>query len=126
MSDIISGELIQVARDLVMLGIGCLAYKLTRESAQLRGRFGALARGAAWCIGFGLLAAVLLGSPSCDGDFDWSGYCSGSDGYAPGMAARAAQLLYWVAFLSVPMVLGALSYRGDPLNPWAKPQRKFP
>ena len=123
MSEVFSDQLVQVARDLVLAGIVYLAYKTARDASKGSGRISALWRGYAWTIGLAAFAAFAIGSPSCaDGD-PMFGYCEpGSDGFSLTGAERAARFLYYALLLGVPVTMGALSVKGHPLNPWAKPQ----
>lgn len=127
MPDILSDQLIQVARDLMLAGIVYIAYKTARDASKSSGRVSALWRGWAWSLGIAAFAALMMGSASCDSGDPMFGYCDqADDGFAPTDVERAARFLYLAILFGVPVTMGAMSVAGHPLRPWAKPERKDP
>lgn len=124
MPDVFSDQLIQVARDLAVAGLVYIAYKLARDASKTSGRISALWRGWAWSLGLAGFAALIMGNPSCSGGDPMFGYCDqGGDGFAPTIAARLARFLYYALLFGVPVTIGAMAYKGHPLNPRANPDR---
>lgn len=123
MADIFSDELFRVARDLAVAGLVYLAFKTARDAAKSSGRIPTLARGFAWVLGIALLAAVMMGSPSCEDGPSLYGGCAehADNGFSPTGSQRGARFLYFAVLFGVPVIMGAMSVRGHPSNPWAKP-----
>lgn len=126
MPEIYSDQFYSVTRDLLVAAVAYTVYKLARDSADTRGRWGALWRGSGWAMGLALLAAVLMGQPSCalDGD-PLRGGCEelAGEGYIPSMDRRAARFLYFALLLGVPVVAGVMNARQNALRPWRAPDR---
>lgn len=118
----------QVARDLAMAGIAYLAYRTAKGASKSTGRVPALLKGGGFILVLAALAAFNMGKANCEDSDPLYGGCSqyADNGFEPTDEQRGATFLYWVLFLGVPVAMGALSERGDPLRPWAKPSRKQP
>lgn len=123
MPDIFSDQLMQVVRDLALAGIVYLAYKFARDASKKSGRIPALARGAAWVIGISIFAVVMMGRPSCEDGDQLFGTCSeyADNDFTPTNSQRGARFLYFAVLLGAPTIMGVMSVKGHPLNPWAKP-----
>lgn len=127
MLDVLASDAVQAGRDLAVAGLVYLAYKIARDAAQASGRVSALLKGAGVVVVLGTIAALMLGNGSCGDSAPLFGYCSQSEGgFAPSVAQRAAAFLYWLILFGVPVVMGAMAARVDPLNPWGKPKPKAP
>mgnify|MGYP001058131931 CR=1 FL=1 len=127
MLDVLASDAVQAGRDLAVAGLVYLAYKIARDAAQGSGRVPALLKGAGVVIVLGAIAALMVGNGSCGDSEPMFGYCSQSEGgFAPSIAQRAATFLYWLILFGVPVVMGAMAARVDPLNPWGKPKPKAP
>lgn len=112
MLDLLSGEVVQVARDLAIAGICYRAFKLTRDYALAHGSFRAAWRGVAWSAGVALLIAAFKGTGTCvDGDPLFGGCAEMAGRYVPIMASRMATAFYWFVLLAVPVAIGASDWR---------------
>jgi hypothetical protein len=126
MLDVLGSEATQAARDLAMAGLVYIVYKTAREATEASGRIPTLLKGAGWVLGFAAFAALTLGGASCtDGD-PMFGYCdqNGGDGFNASTAQRAGSFLFWSLVFGVPMVMGAMGARVNPLDPWGKPKKR--
>jgi hypothetical protein len=127
MWEILGSEALQAGRDLVIAGLVYLAYKTARDAAQNAGRIPAMLKGGGFVLAFAAIAAFMLGQPSCDSGDALFGACdvTAEDGFAASSAARAGTFLFWTLLFGVPVILGAMQARVDPLNPWGKPKKKL-
>jgi len=127
MLDILGSEAIQSGRDLAIAGLVYLAFKTAREATASAGRIPVLLKGAGFVVALAAFAAVTLGNPSCDDGDPLFGSCmqSAVDGFEASDAQRAGTFLYWFLLFGVPVGMGAMSARVDPLNPWGKPKKRL-
>ncbi len=82
------------------------AYKLAKE----RGWKHAMLKGLGFCLFIAVIAALLLGNPSCEETSDpVYGGCEqyADDGYEATTQQRLAQFAYFMVLFYVPVVLGA-------------------
>ncbi len=84
-------------------------------------------KGTGFVLAIAAFAAFTLGNPSCDDGDPLFGSCaqSADDGFEASDAQRAGTFLYWLLLFGVPVGMGAMSARVDPLNPWGKPRKRF-
>lgn len=127
MLDVIGSEAIQAARDLAIAGLVYLAFKAARDATVSSGRIPVMLKGAGFVLVIAAFAAFTLGNPSCDDGDPLFGSCthSANDGFEASDAQRAGAFLYWLVLFGVPVGLGAMSARVDPLNPWGKPKKQL-
>lgn len=127
MFDVLGTEAIQAGRDLAIAGLVYLAFKTAREATASSGRIPVMLKGAGFVLVIAAFAAFTLGNPSCEDGDPLYGACTqtGDDGFDPSDAQRAGTFLYWALLFGVPVGLGTMSARVDPLNPWGKPRKKL-
>ncbi len=125
MWEALGSETLQAGRDLAVAGLVYLAYKTAKAAGNNQGRRAALGKGLAYCLGIALLAAVMVGQPSCEEGDALFGGCSrhADNGFAPSGDQRAATFLYWLLIFGVPVTMGAMAALPHASNPWAKPDR---
>jgi hypothetical protein len=125
MWDALGSEALQAGRDLVIAGLVYLAYKIARDATQKAGRIPVMLKGGCFVLALAALVAVMLGQPSCNSGDPLFGGCAeqAGGGYAASNAARAGAFLFWSLLFGVPVVLGAMQARVDPLKPWGRPDR---
>ena len=106
-------QIYKVGHGLLIAAIAYKAYKLASDAAKRYGRFPVLWKGAAWCFGIALVAALLLGQPSCDGAGDRIfGSCEHLEsGFSPTLEQRGARFLYFFLLLCLPAAYGSLTAR---------------
>lgn len=112
MLDVLGSEAIQAGRDLAIAGLAYLAFKTARQATASAGRIPVL---------------LTLGNPSRDDGDPLFRSCaqSADNGFKPSDAQRAGTFLYWLLLFGVPIGMGAMSARVDPLNPWGKPKKRL-
>ncbi|WP_137871046.1 hypothetical protein [Sphingopyxis sp. 2PD] len=127
MLDVLGSEAIQAGRDLAIAGLVYLAFKTAREATSSSGRIPVMLKGTGFVLAIAAFAAFTLGNPSCDDGDPLFGSCaqSADDGFEASDAQRAGTFLYWLLLFGVPVGMGAMSARVDPLNPWGKPRKRF-
>jgi hypothetical protein len=126
MPEIYSDELVSVIGKLILAGVVYLAFTFAKDAADKRGRWDALWKGTAWCVGIAVFGAMQIGEPSCaqSDDDPLRGGCVeyADDGYSPGPDQRYAKFLGYVVLLLVPVSMGVGSGRRHASNPWRRPQ----
>lgn len=125
MWEALGSEGLQAARDLMIAGLVYLAYRSARDATQKAGRIPVMIKGGGIVVAIAALAAIMLGHPSCESGDPLFGVCEqqAGNGYDASTAARAGAFLFWCLLFGVPVMLGAMQARVDPLNPWSKPDR---
>ena len=127
MLDVVGSEAVQAGRDLAIAGLIYLAFKAARDATVSSGRIPVMLTGAGVVLVIAAFAAFTLGNPSCNEGDPLFGSCtqSADDGFAASDAQRVGTFLYWLLLFGVPVGLGAMSARVDPLNPWGKPKKRL-
>lgn len=127
MSEILGSEALQAGRDLLMAGLVYLAYKTARDATQNAGRIPVMLKGSGLVFALAAFAAVMHGQPSCENGDPLFGACEQQtdEGFEASGAQRAGVFLFWSLLFGVPVMLGAMQARVDPLNPWGKPRKKL-
>ena len=107
--DAIGSGLLRALGVLIRAAIVFAAYRFTRDNLTVSPR--GYAKAAAWVIGLAIVAAYWQGTPYCMGGDQMFGCDEYSEGYEVSRLKRFDTFGFFLVFLGVPVLYGAVEAR---------------